>query len=314
MVVWATVLWALVIMLFGLTAYGLHEARRLRVERIRVYLPNLPEALRGLRIVHISDLHARPSRFLAPLFQRLVEEVNRADADLVLVSGDLAAGAENMSIAARLLSHMSSRHGLFVTLGNHDLNVTMERWLQGLDEGFDVEVLRRILADHGVRLLHNEAVMVERAGHRVAIVGVGDASCGLDDLCGATAGLPAADLVIVVEHSPDILDRPGIEIADLVLCGHTHGGQMMIPGWGSVWAPVWRDRRRGAGLLACGDVACHVSRGVGVTWPIRVGCPPQLAILELHPGALNGQRLPLTLKHPAARACATNAASCRGQG
>lgn len=313
MVVWAIVLWALVIVIWGLAAYGLYETRRLRVERVRVCLPNLPEALRGLRIVHISDLHMRPSRLLAPLFERLVEEVNRTDADLVLVSGDLAAGAENMPLAARLLSRMSSRCGLFVTLGNHDVNVTMERWLQGIEEGFDVEVLRGILAGEGVRLLHNEAVTVEIAGRRVAIVGVGDASCGLDDLRSATADLPAADLVIVVEHSPDILDRPGIEVADLVLCGHTHGGQMMIPGWGSVWAPVWRDRRRGAGLLACGDVACHVSRGVGVTWPVRVGCPPQLAILELHPGPLNGLPLSLVLKNPAARVRVTKAVSSGGK-
>ncbi|MCX7600180.1 MAG: metallophosphoesterase [Armatimonadetes bacterium] len=304
MFAWAIVLWSLVAVMLGIAVYGLYEARQLREDRIRVSLPNLPQALRGLRIVHISDLHARPSWFLAPLFDRLVEGVNRAQADLILVSGDLAAGADNMPVAAGLLSRMTSRHGLFVTLGNHDVNVTMERWLQGLEEGFDVEVLRRILEGEGVRLLHNEAVTVEIAGCRVAIIGVGDASCGLDDLRGAIANLPPADLVILVGHSPDILDQPEIEVADLVLCGHTHGGQMMIPGWGSVWAPVWRDRRRGAGLLAFGDVACHVSRGVGVTWPVRVACPPQLAILELCHGPLNGLPLPAARTSNAGSVCA----------
>lgn len=305
MVAWAIVLWSLVVLLAGAVAYGMfYEARRLSVERLSVHLPALPTGLRGLRIVHISDLHARPDKFFAPLYERLVEEVNRAEADLVLVSGDLAAGADNMPFAARLLSRMTSRHGLFVTLGNHDVNVTMERWLQGLEEGFDVEALRQVLADHGVRLLHNETVVLEIAGCRVALVGLGDASCGLDDLPSATGEFADADLVIVVEHSPDILDRPGIEVADLVLCGHTHGGQMMIPRRGTIWAPVWRDRRRGAGLLACGDVACHVTRGVGVTWPMRIACPPQLAILELDRGPLNGLCVPPALRRPRARACA----------
>lgn len=314
MLAWAIVLWGLVVLLAGAVAYGvLYEARRLSVERLSVLLPALPPGLRGLRIIHISDLHARPSRFLAPLFERLVEEVNRADADLVLVSGDLAAGADNMPFAARLLSRMTSRHGLFVTLGNHDVNVTMERWLQGLEEGFDVEALRRILADEGIRLLHNEAVVLEIAGYHVALIGLGDASCGLDDPPSVAGPVVDADLVIAVEHSPDILDRPGIEVADLVLCGHTHGGQMMIPGRGTIWAPVWRDRRRGAGLLACGDVACHVTRGVGVTWPMRIACPPQLAVLELDRGPLNGLSVPPTLRRPAARACADNTRLSGGQ-
>jgi len=313
MLVSAIVLWSLVVLVAGAVAYGLlYEARRLSVERLVVRLPALPPGLRGLRVVHVSDLHARPSGFLAPLFERLVEEVNRADADLVLVSGDLAAGAENMPFAARLLSRMTSRYGVFVTLGNHDVNVTMERWLQGLEEGFDVEALRNVLADAGVRLLHNETVSVDIGGCRVAVLGLGDASCGLDDLTAATADLPDADLTVVVEHSPDILDRPGIEVADLVLCGHTHGGQMMIPGWGPVWAPVWRDRRRGAGLLAYGRVACHVTRGVGVTWPIRIACPPQLAILELDCGPLNGTPVAPPLRQPTARARAGNLGATGG--
>lgn len=312
----ALVLWTLVALGTALLAYGsIVEARRVRTDHLRVTLPRLPEGLAGLRIVHLADTHCRPGAFYAPLFEGMVEAANAAAPDLILLSGDLAAGAERMGEAAAWLGRLRAPLGVIAVLGNHDLNITMERWLLGLEQGFDIEDIRATMAAAGVVLLHNESLAIEARGHRLVILGIGDPSSGLDDLPGTAASAPSGDLTLLLTHSPDILDCPGLEVADLVLCGHTHAGQMILPGLGPVWAPVWRDRRRGEGLLATGDVAVHVTRGVGTSWPVRLGCPPQVAVLELHPGPLGGRRVPsvLTQGRPAELA-ATHQGEAQGGG
>jgi len=310
MVAIAAILWALVAVLVTALLYGsLVEARRLRTDRLPLALPRLPERLEGLRIVHLGDTHCKPSPFYESLFRAMVEAVNAADADLVLISGDMAAGAENLDVAAHWLGQLRARHGVFAVAGNHDLNITMERWLLGLDQGVEVETVRARLAEAGVELLHNEARWLQLRGEPVLLLGVGDVSSGLDDLPATiedalrsapdAAAEPA--LTIVLTHSPDLLDRAGVEVADLVLAGHTHAGQMMLPGVGPVWSPVWHGRRRGAGLLAAGDVAAHVTRGVGTSWPVRLGCPPQVAVLELRRGTLEGLAVTPRLEHRSVR-------------
>ncbi len=298
MIIIAIILWAIVILGAVAVVYGsVVEARRVQTDRLEVRLPRLPVGLEGLRIVHIGDTHCKPGRFYEPLFRRMVEAVNAAEADLVLVSGDLAAGGENTPIAARWLGQCRGRLGVYAVPGNHDLNVTMERWLMGLGQGFDVEEERRWLAEAGVTLLHNESVVIEHQGVRILLLGVGDVSSGVDDLEEMLKSAPEGDFTILLTHSPDILDQPGVEVADLVLCGHTHAGQMMLPGLGPVWSPVWRVRSRGVGLLAAGDVVVHVTRGIGTSWPVRLGCPPQVAVLELARGPVEGKSVPPTLAH-----------------
>ncbi len=295
----AAILWTLVALLAAALLYGaLVGARALRLERIVVQLPHLPAAAEGFAIAHVSDLHLKSSKLFEPVWQRAIEMTMQAAPDLIVITGDIAAGAENMDEVRRWLPKLSARHGVFAVLGNHDLNFTMERALVGDDWHPSIEAWRSLLDECGVRLLHNQWHLLELDGWRLLLVGVGDASHGADDIDAAFAGAPSADLVIMLSHSPDIIDRPGAERADLILCGHTHGGQMMIPGLGPAWAPVWRDRRRGAGLLRFGDVAMHVSRGVGTTWPVRLNCPPHVAVLELRRGPLNGRPLQPELSKP----------------
>jgi hypothetical protein len=290
MVAWAIVLWSLVLILVAALTYGaVIGARDLRLDRLSVHLPGLPPDLAGLRVVHLSDTHFMPSGFMRLVYEKMVAACAEASPDLILLTGDLAAGSENLPIAVQWFSRITAPLGIFAVLGNHDLDVTMERWLLDLDTGGDPDALREPLAAAGVTLLHNEWRILDVRGRRLLIVGIGDASCGLDDLVEALDGAPSdVDLTIFLSHSPDIFDRPGLERADLVLCGHTHAGQMMLPGIGPLWAPVWRGRRRGAGLLSLGEVVAHVSRGVGATWPARLGAPPQVALLDLQPGQPDG--------------------------
>jgi predicted MPP superfamily phosphohydrolase len=309
MVTWAIVLWSLVGILVGALAYGaVVGARDLRLERITVHLPGLPADLAGLRVLHLSDTHFIPGTFMQPVDEKMVAYSREVEPDIILLTGDLAAGSENLPLACEWLAKLSAPLGIFAVLGNHDLDVTMERWLLGLDTGGDPDTARGPLARSGVTLLHNEWAAVEARGRRLLIVGVGDASCGLDDIALALEDAPVdADLTILLSHSPDIFDRPGLERADLVLCGHTHAGQMMLPGIGPLWAPVWRGRRRGAGVLALGDVVAHVTRGVGATWPARLGAPPQVALLDLQPGPPDGLPVRPALHRPPSGLAASSA-------
>jgi uncharacterized protein len=150
---------------------------------------------------------------------------------------------------------------------------------------------RQTIESAGVKVLHNESTVLELKGRRVVIAGVGDPSCGWDDLPQALSGNPSGEVHLMLVHSPDLLDEPATDWADLVLCGHTHGGQMTLPGIGSPWAPVWRDRRRSEGLIKVGEALCYVSRGVGAGIRTRFRCPPEVCQLTLTAGAADNPRV-----------------------
>ncbi|MEI6502766.1 MAG: hypothetical protein WCP21_17290 [Armatimonadota bacterium] len=118
----------------------------------------------------------------------------------------------------------------------------------------------------------------------MVICGTGDASCGYDDLPRALHDGPRGALHLLLSHSPDIMDEAQADWADLVLCGHTHGGQAKLPWLGTLWAPVWRDRRRSEGLFRVGDALCYVTRGVHGGIRTRFLCPPELTLLTLTAG------------------------------
>ena len=113
------------------------------------------------------------------------------------------------------------------------------------------------------------------------VAGVDAFMYGRDDAATALAGTAGADAVVMLAHTPDMLDDPNVRRSDLVLCGHTHGGQFQLPGIGSPWAPVWRDRRRASGLLRAGEALCHVTRGVASATRARFNCRPEVTILTL---------------------------------
>jgi len=164
-------------------------------------------------------------------------------------------------------------------LGNHDWNCTLTTYLFGDEEP------NPTVQDWQQALLENNSCLLPLKGHTVAIVGVGDPSCGRDDIETALEGVGPADLKIMLAHSPDALDLPGADWADLLLAGHTHGGQCRLPGLGSPWAPVWRLRQRSSGLMRSGQTLAYVSRGIGAGMEARFLCPPEVCVLTLRQGA-----------------------------
>lgn len=279
--------WVLWLLVFGTAVFFAYtfwiEPRRLVVDSLALELPDLPPELEGLRLVHLSDLHCRerPGHFSEQMARRAVQATLEAEPDLVCLTGDLGELSRSGKTVAELLAPLADLTTL-VVMGNHDHDRILEH--QG-----SAQPLRHLTAAQwqaamqavGLIVLHNEHLTLELRGRRVVVAGVGDPSCGWDDLPRALEGAPAGDLRLILVHSPDLVDDPRSDWAHVLLCGHTHGGQIRLPGIGTPWAPVWRDRRRSAGLLRIGGVLCHVSRGVGAGVRNRFLCPPQVAVLTL---------------------------------
>ncbi len=287
MIATAIILWILVLGTAAFWVYAsLIEPQRLYVRHIDVPIPDLPEALVGLRIAHLSDLHCGCLCNDSTVTSRAIAETLQQAPDLVMITGDLSNGFRYANCIAERLGELSARYGVYAVLGNHDWNCTLATYLFGR-RGPDptVQDWQQALDQTDIQLLENNNCLLPLRGHTVAIVGVGDPSCGRDDIETALQGIGPADLKIMLAHSPDAIDLPGADWADLLLAGHTHGGQCRLPGLGSPWAPVWRMRQRSSGLMRFGQTLAYVSRGIGAGMEARFLCPPEVCILTLRQGA-----------------------------
>ncbi len=286
MITTAIILWILVASAAAFWVYAsLIEPQRLCVRQIDVPLPNLPEALVGLRIAHLSDLHCACHRRDESVTSGAIAETLQQAPDLVVITGDLSNGFRYANCTAERLAELSARYGVYAVLGNHDWNCTLTTYLFGSREPDPtVQDWEQALSQTEIQLLENKSCLLTLKGYTVAIAGVGDPSCGRDNTEAALDQAAPADLKIILAHSPDAIDLPGADWADLLLAGHTHGGQCRLPGLGSPWAPVWRLRRRSSGLMRSGQTLVHVSRGIGAGMEARFLCPPEVCILTLRQG------------------------------
>jgi predicted MPP superfamily phosphohydrolase len=269
---WATPRWTF--RLFGLFGAGLIgyafyvEPRWLDTPEVEAKLTNLPAGLDGLRIALISDLHVGP-HFGPPDLARVVAATNRLRPDVVALLGDyVARDPADASAAAEALGRLESRLGTYAVLGNHDY------WV-------DSRVVTKALTSGGIRLLRNAGVPLERAGGRIWLAGVEDLRWGWPDIPAALAGAREGEPVVLLAHNPMTVYRAARLGVPLVLSGHTHGGQIRLPGIGPLILPI-KDRRLAQGLRQIGRTNIYITRGVGVgTPPVRLGVRPEITLLVL---------------------------------
>ncbi len=237
-----------------------------------VPVAGLPDALSGLRLVQVSDLHAGPLLDRASL-DPVLALVRAADPDVLCLTGDFITDrAEDVYRLGDVFARMPARLGRFAVFGNHDYRHRRE--------GVIVAALRR----QGVRVLRNASAAVERGGARLRVVGIEDIEEGkrvdLDAALADARGDDAATVLLC--HHPDVAGLLPPGRFDLVLCGHTHGGQVVLPGLGSParrWLP---DQLAGTRPLPGGRGVCHVDRGIGVlVLPFRIGARAQVSVLVL---------------------------------
>ena len=263
----ATPLRALAASLAHAARAALAEPFMLTVERRAIGLRRLPRELDGLRIVHLSDIHHSPFTGSEQI-ERAIETANSLEPDIIALTGDYVSHDPGYAApCAELLGRLRARHGVYAVLGNHD------HWT-------DASLITDLFRAEGIKMLVNEGMRFELGGAAFWLAGVDDTMVGLEDLPLALAGSQADEMKLLLAHNPIILRRAARAGVDLVLSGHTHGGQV---NWRSERSASGRPRRRILrGLGRRGHTQIYVTRGLGtVVLPIRYGCPPEVSLLEL---------------------------------
>ena len=246
---------------------ALTEPFRLTVEHHQIRLRRLPRELDGFRIVQLSDLHHSPFTSRQQI-ERAIETANSLQPDIVALTGDyVSKEREYAAPCAELLGELRPRHGVFAVLGNHD------HWT-------DAALITDLFRAEGIAVLINQGMRFEKNGGSFWLAGVDDTMVGLEDLPLALAGSSEQEFKLLLAHNPIILRKAARANVDLVLSGHTHGGQVSLR---SDRSASGRPRRRLLkGLARQGETQIYITRGLGtVVLPVRFGCPPEVSLLEL---------------------------------
>lgn len=251
------------------------EPRRVEITHQRIIIARLPREFHGFRIVQLSDIHHSP--FLTE--EEIVETARRANElkpDLIVLTGDYVSHSRDyIAGCARALGTLRARHGVFAVLGNHD------HWT-------DSEMIVAAFNRQGIRVLCNENVRIALDTSYISLAGIDDLMAGRPDMSMALSGTHRNDIRILLAHNPAVIREAARAGVDLVLSGHTHGGQInwrLLTGRQDRKTARWLrrpSRRLMRGYAQFGLTHLYVNRGLGtVIVPLRYGCPPEITIIEL---------------------------------
>jgi uncharacterized protein len=245
---------------------ALNEANSLTIEEVTIYLKRLPKELDGFRLVHLSDIHHSPFTSLEHI-TRAVEIANRLEPDMFVLTGDYVSHeTEYIAPMADAMGKLVSEFGTFACLGNHD------HWT-------DPELVADLLRGEGITVLNNEGFRFKARGASVWLAGVDDLMAGKTDLRAALNGSDESEMKLLLAHNPAIVRRAARYNVDLMLSGHTHGGQVKIRDEEKRILP---RRKLSSGLHYRKDTQIYITRGIGtVVVPIRYQCPPEISLIEL---------------------------------
>lgn len=238
------------------------------VNNLTVAITDLPVELTGLRIAHVSDFHFHRWNRVTQAAQDILLSL---EYDLLVATGDFADSRKRWVRAARMTGKffgpLAGRAPIYAVLGNHD------------DP--------RIATAPGMPLifLRNEARPVDFAGTALELAGVEQNLYGGEDLDAALGSSQRSEIAILLAHYPSTVFRLPPGRVDLVLSGHTHGGQIRFPVLGCLWAHDRIPVRMARGLHRVGATWLHTSPGIGVCAPlkVRINCPPEVSVLTLEP-------------------------------
>jgi len=262
----------------GLAGYsGLVEPFRLQVGRHECRIGSSASDP-PLKILHLSDFHASWAVSLG-FIEEAVALGLRLKPDLICLTGDfITLQYAAFDAYARVLAKLSAAAPAFACLGNHDGG----RWTGARGGYASTQPVRQLLQQARIELLHDRCATLRLNGRDVTITGVADAWSENVDLATAFPPSEAGGNAtrVLLSHNPDTKEFLKFHPWDLMLCGHTHGGQIVLPLLGAPWTPV-RDKRFIAGLYSWDHRWIHITRGIGNVHGARFNCPPEVSLLTL---------------------------------
>jgi len=276
--------------LFGSLLYGFGNKYNYNIKRVQLAFDNLPKGFKGMRILHISDIHSGSFTDKKAVHHG-VQEILRENADIILFTGDLVNDkATEMDNYIDVFNQLKAPMGVYSTLGNHDYGDYVKWPSDGISKTQNLENLKNVHASMGWKLLMNEHVVLEKDGDQIALLGIENWSAkanfpkhGRMDL--AHTGTEKYPFKILMSHDPSHWDaeiKTSYSDIDLMLSGHTHGMQFGIEIPGFKWSPVQYVYRQWAGLYEDVKQKLYVNRGFGfIGYPGRVGILPEITVIEL---------------------------------
>jgi uncharacterized protein len=263
----------------GVTGYSrFAEPHWLEVTQTPVHLPNRNGKTK-LKILQLSDLHASAVVSIS-FIEKAVEMGIAQEPDFICLTGDYITGKfDNFEPYAKILSKLSQVAPCVAILGNHDGGTWASSW-----GGYsNHKLVEDLLEKSGIGLLHNQSLSLKIKGANLRIVGVGDlwSKEFLPKAAFEKLNKNSDEVVILLSHNPDTKDLLLDYNWDLMLCGHTHGGQLVVPFLGlTPFAPV-RDHKIVSGLHQWRQRQIYVTRGVGNLYGVRFNCRPEISIIEI---------------------------------
>ena len=276
--------------LFSSLIYGFSNKYNYNVRRLQLAFENLPASFKGLKIIHISDIHSG-SLLDKRAVQAGVDRIMQEKPDLILFTGDLVNDkATEMELLKDVFASLNAPLGVYSTLGNHDYGDYVQWPIDGISKLQNLENLKQVHADMGWRLLMNEHVVIEKEGEQIAILGIENWSAKArfpkhGKMKNAHAGTGKYPFKILMSHDPSHWEaevRSEYKDVDLMLSGHTHGMQFGVEIPGFKWSPVQYMYKQWAGLYEGDKQKLYVNRGFGfIGYPGRVGVLPEITVIEL---------------------------------
>lgn len=246
-----------------------NQATRISIHKKEILLPRLPSRFAGIKIVHLADLHMS-GRLTKAYFEFIVDEVNRCEADLIAVTGDIVEFEPCLEWVPDTVGRLRAAGGVYYVLGNHDRRAGPPQVRAALDSSGLINVgstLREVtIRDTRLIVGGNELPWFSPPtdfGH-----------CPEHD----DDGQP---LRLLLAHTPDQFDWAYDHDIDLMLAGHVHGGQVCLPIVGPLTAPSMHGVRYASGIFRRGDTVMHVTRGASSLTPLRWNCPPEISVLTI---------------------------------
>ena len=244
---------------------------KIGVTNITVTSENIPDEFNGFKIVHISDLH---NAEFGDGQKDLIGKIEAQDADIVVITGDMIDSRRtDVDKAVELITGLGNKIPVYYVTGNHESRVR------------EYNELESKLIENGVTVLKNESIKIEKDGSFINIIGVDDPSFGMSakDIFDTVSELKTDGYDVLLSHRPELFETYCESGAELVLCGHAHGGQVRIPFAGGLVAPnqgLFPEYT--AGSYKSGSTEMIVSRGLGNSIiPLRVNNPPELVVITL---------------------------------